>query len=244
MNGLNGASIFLVAANSQDQTVGPTHSENAALFWNETQSWGTLYVTPFQSSVAVRFGTTQVGNRMFYSRPASVGSGFTLTSAFKNGSTDSIYVNGELVLSQGGKLSMITGCRDTASVGRGFNDDTYYAGEIAEILVYVRALTASEQATVETYLKDKYALSSPNGAPPQITAQPADATVAEANPASFTVQASGAAPLAYQWRRDGVTIAGATSASYTLSNTSQSADDGARFDVVAGPWRRPVALPP
>ena len=43
--------------------------------------------------------------------------------------------------------------------------------------------------------------------------------------------ASGTAPLSYQWRRGGVDIAGATSASYVLNPTAVS-DNGASFDVV------------
>jgi hypothetical protein len=49
--------------------------------------------------------------------------------------------------------------------------------------------------------------------------------------ASFSVVASGDAPLSYQWRRNGVDIAGATSASYVLDPTAVS-DNGATFDVV------------
>ena len=44
--------------------------------------------------------------------------------------------------------------------------------------------------------------------------------------------ATGTAPLAYQWRRGGVPISGATGSSYTLSPTSVAADNGAQFSVV------------
>jgi hypothetical protein len=71
----------------------------------------------------------------------------------------------------------------------------------------------------------------PNTQPPTITQQPLDATVNEPDAATFTVSATGGAPLSYQWRRDGVDIAGATDATYVLSPTS-TADDGAQFDVV------------
>jgi alpha-tubulin suppressor-like RCC1 family protein len=50
--------------------------------------------------------------------------------------------------------------------------------------------------------------------------------------ASFSVQASSAgSTAAYQWRRNGVDIAGATAASYTTSALGP-ADDGARFSVL------------
>ncbi len=66
--------------------------------------------------------------------------------------------------------------------------------------------------------------------PPTITLQPANISVAAGSPATFFVSASGAAPLSYQWARDGVGIPGATASSYTLSVAQQS-DNGARFSV-------------
>jgi glucose/arabinose dehydrogenase len=70
-----------------------------------------------------------------------------------------------------------------------------------------------------------------NYAAPRIETQPASATVDQGAPATFTVGAVGVAPLAYQWRRDGAVIPGATGASYTLASTT-AADSGARFSVV------------
>jgi PQQ enzyme repeat len=65
---------------------------------------------------------------------------------------------------------------------------------------------------------------------PKITTQPANQTVAVGKQASFTVVASGTAPLSYQWRKNGVAIAGATAASYTTPATV-STDNGAQFAV-------------
>ena len=66
---------------------------------------------------------------------------------------------------------------------------------------------------------------------PAIAFGPRDVTVAIGEPASFSVEAIGEGPLAYQWQRDGIDIPGATSASYTLASAS-AADNGARFRVV------------
>ena len=57
--------------------------------------------------------------------------------------------------------------------------------------------------------------SAPAPSAPTITGQPQGLTVLTPSPATFTVVATGTAPLAYQWKRNGVDIAGATSASYT-----------------------------
>lgn len=53
---------------------------------------------------------------------------------------------------------------------------------------------------------------------PTISAQPAGQNVTVGGPASFTVVAAGTAPLTYQWFKDGTRIAGATSATLTVSN--------------------------
>ena len=65
---------------------------------------------------------------------------------------------------------------------------------------------------------------------PSITAQPSNTTVAAGQPATFGVTATGTAPLTYQWKKNGSTIGGATSASYTTPATTQS-DSGAQFTV-------------
>jgi glucose/arabinose dehydrogenase len=71
----------------------------------------------------------------------------------------------------------------------------------------------------------------PVGVAPSITLQPASQTVPVGQPATFTTSASGTAPLAYQWERNGAPIGGATGTSYTLSSP-QAADDGAQFRCV------------
>ncbi len=67
--------------------------------------------------------------------------------------------------------------------------------------------------------------------PPAIGLQPASRTVAVGQSVIFRVGATGSAPLAFQWRRNGSPIAGATGSSYTRSNI-QLADNGAFFDVI------------
>lgn len=66
---------------------------------------------------------------------------------------------------------------------------------------------------------------------PTITTQPANQTVTTGQTATFTVVASGASPLTYQWKKNGSNITGATSASYTTRATT-TADSGSTFQVV------------
>lgn len=54
---------------------------------------------------------------------------------------------------------------------------------------------------------------------PSITTQPNNATVTAGAGVTFTVAASGTAPLSYQWQKGGSAISGATSSSYTIAAT-------------------------
>ena len=71
--------------------------------------------------------------------------------------------------------------------------------------------------------------------PPAIVTQPAGASVVAGSQVSFTVTASGTAPLSYQWLKNGAALAnggnvsGATTA--TLSLTSVSATDAANYSL-------------
>ena len=68
---------------------------------------------------------------------------------------------------------------------------------------------------------------------PAITTQPAAQSVLAPEPATFTVAATGSAPLTYQWKKNDTNIDGATSNTYTTPATSIG-DDGAVFTVVVG----------
>ena len=66
--------------------------------------------------------------------------------------------------------------------------------------------------------------------PPAISTQPASQTVAVGQTATFSVVATGTGTLTYQWKKNGTTMSGATSASYTTAATVAS-DNGASFNV-------------
>jgi glucose/arabinose dehydrogenase len=81
------------------------------------------------------------------------------------------------------------------------------------------------------YQGELYRISYTGTGAPQIEVPPEDRRVAAGAAATFAVTAAGAAPLRYQWRRDGQPLPEATAASYTLP-AATAGDDGARFSVV------------
>ena len=63
---------------------------------------------------------------------------------------------------------------------------------------------------------------------PSITMHPSSRTVQPGASVTFSVRASGPAPLRYQWQRNGADIAGATAQDFTIGAVA-SGDTGARF---------------
>jgi hypothetical protein len=61
-------------------------------------------------------------------------------------------------------------------------------------------------------------------------------------PLSMTATASGTGPFLYQWRKDGVPIPGANSATYSVAMVDESYD-GTYDLVVTGPWNSNVSEP-
>ncbi|TAK96422.1 MAG: PKD domain-containing protein [Verrucomicrobia bacterium] len=78
---------------------------------------------------------------------------------------------------------------------------------------------------------DKNLLATPvSTSAPTITTQPVGQTVNPGASVTFSVVASGATPLSYQWRFNGANISGATSSSYTKSNVQ--ATNAGNYSVV------------
>ena len=72
---------------------------------------------------------------------------------------------------------------------------------------------------------------------PRITPPPQDKALSAGTTATLSVAATGTPPLAYQWRRDGADLAGATAASLTL--TGFDATEAGRYTVVVSSlWGR------
>ena len=66
---------------------------------------------------------------------------------------------------------------------------------------------------------------------PVVTGHPQSQAVTAGDDATFSVTATGNPAPTFQWRRDGVNIIGATTATYTLNNASTN-DSGAVFSVL------------
>jgi hypothetical protein len=77
---------------------------------------------------------------------------------------------------------------------------------------------------------------------PSITSQPQSQTIFVGQNATFTVTAGGSAPLAYQWKFNGLPLAGATNTFYTRTN-AQFGDSGTYTVVITNSSATLVSSP-
>ena len=107
------------------------------------------------------------------------------------------------------------------------NTSYYFKGDLDELRLYQRVLTATE-------VRDLFALefSGVVPVPPAITAPPVVLPTPVGNSVSICVTASGTAPLSYQWRKGGISVAGATNACFTIA-AAQTGDAGSYDCVVS-----------
>jgi sugar lactone lactonase YvrE len=140
------------------------------------------------------------------------------------------------------------------------NDGTVYVAKLALNLVAANQMALSYSVTSGTTTVMAYALTETSDAPytgfdtfmilslynaslavtdflitktsvtPAIVTQPASQVAAAGTDVTFGVTATGAPAPTYQWRKDGVNLAGATAASLTLTNVQNA--DAAAYTVV------------
>jgi Zn-dependent metalloprotease len=117
-----------------------------------------------------------------------------------------------------------------------FTASTNYADARAKVLLAAQELygVGSKEATAvqRAYAAINVGTDVPEstGTGVSISSNPTSQTVAAGSTANFSVTATGGtAPYKYQWLRNGATISGATSSSYSL--VAQTADNGAAFSV-------------
>jgi PKD repeat protein len=98
--------------------------------------------------------------------------------------------------------------------------------------VYTASLTVTDNSgATATTTATITVTAAPASEPPSIQQQPADVTAAPGQSATFVLVAAGTPPLAYQWRRNGVDLPGATGSSLTVPAVHPE-DHGALFTCI------------
>ena len=123
----------------------------------------------------------------------------------------------------------------------GANTNTYTTpatsdADIGAVLAY--SVVVSNTAGSATSTDAKLTVTAAPAAP-VITTQPVNQSVVVGQSATFTVTATGGGTIAYQWKKSGTDISGATSSTYTTPATAIG-DSGAVFTVVVSNAAGPV----
>jgi hypothetical protein len=140
-----------------------------------------------------------------------------------DGGSLTLYRNGAKVAVAAAASSAAAPNTGPLRIGSGSGDGYQeWFGCLDDIRLYNKVLSA-EQVT-ELYTAEN---TPPEGAvaPAAIVVQPVGFKVPEGGPVTLRVEASGGAPLAYQWKRDGAVLSGATSAEYKITS-AVLADEG------------------
>lgn len=89
---------------------------------------------------------------------------------------------------------------------------------------------SQDNASVGQVLLKPYLAADPFAVPPKITSQPSDMTVAAGANATFTVTATSASAITYQWRKGSSNLSGQTNS--FLSFTAQISDAATNYNVI------------
>ena len=149
-----------------------------------------------------------------------------VAATFTGGTTRNLYLDGQLVASSTpGSHNAATG----GTFAMGYSDvfaGRYFGGSLDEIAVFNRQLSGSEVTNL-------YAAA----VQPSFSSPAQNVTVNSGSPFSFSITASGYAPLFYQWQKNGINLAdggnisGSRTNTLNLSTTSTN-DDGSYAVVV------------
>jgi hypothetical protein len=157
ISGLSEMTIIVVNSNKSELDASIYGSYRSSIFWGDQRSTtvSAVYLTPLSPEIQFRFGGTTAYGK--YVRPVKMNTRWSATTAVKQSGNERLYVNGTQVLSLSGKPPVLSGVPNLGNLGRGFNA-VGFVGQIAEVLVYNRALTDAERLEIDSYLKSKYGM--------------------------------------------------------------------------------------
>ena len=170
-------------------------SSNAGTAWDFCTGWGAIDFNAFVATQACALDTTDpTSQTVCAGDPAS----FSVTASGTGPYTYQWRKNGSNI---GGATGSTYTIASTVSGDAG-SYDCVVGGDCSEVTSGAATLTVNAAAS--------------------IIGQPSNQTACAGDSVSFTVTASGTAPLSYQWRKNGSNIGGATSSTYNIGSVSTS----------------------
>jgi hypothetical protein len=204
---------------------------NQPIPWNGSAGWN-FYQTPGPGSTWT-FSLRPSPGLVFGGPAVTLGEWTHLVLSY-DGTNAILYVNGVAAITTGVPQYLAnpgTGPGSDMLVGEGPNTGQIpFDGSVDEIAIYTNALKAAQVAN--HYMVGTNSIR-PSPTPPSFSQQPADVSTFAGVPVTFSSQASGTAPLSYQWTRQGSgAIPNATNNTFIITPVYPG-DDGAIFFVTA-----------
>ena len=155
----------------------------------------------------------------------------TTLRLYRNGAEVAVSTNysGTLVIPVSPALGIGATLDDTGAASSG-----YWQGKIDDVGVWTQALTSAQMAAIYSAGqagKDLTKADQYQNLPPVITEQPQNASRFVGETVAFSIKASGAGSIGYQWQLNGQSIPGATNATYSIASIKES--DAGDYIVVA-----------
>lgn len=162
INNISEISLIVVSRSlsAQDPEAVWTRAGFSPVYFEETGTHGSSWLSIHQNKVTWRLGTGfyDADEPSVYTRPSSIGTNFSLTMLIRNGVTEDLYVDGVSVSQFTPDQEFIGESRQALWLGRSPEGFGYFHGDIAEVILTKKALTATERLELETYLNTKYGL--------------------------------------------------------------------------------------
>lgn len=189
--------------------------------WGNPSGWY-IYQTPGGSSTL----TFIIQNTpVWISTSYSLFNWYHLVGTY-DGTNGAFYVNGQS-MGSASAAGYVPNAVNPFAIGQRADGYGFFDGNIDEVAIYTNALTAAQ-------IQAHYELGTNSFrnfiVPPTIRQEPVSTTNYAGHSVQFTVLADGTAPLAYQWYKGAVALAGATSS--RLVFTCVAADDGTTYQAV------------
>jgi hypothetical protein len=138
------------------------------LHYPESGGWGSVWLTGFKNGIACRFGSGGESNRGIYYTGTTL-NGWSTVSAVKSGTSEKLYLNSSMVYDRatdtaaqyqmGTPGATIKATHEYAYIGLGIQNSAnyHYNGQVGDIVVFERTLSANEIATLSAYFSAKNA---------------------------------------------------------------------------------------
>lgn len=155
--------VIIVSATDTENPSTNTNGDNKPLlYFNESGSWGKFVVTPFKDIISMRL-PGRGHNYKVNKASQDIHGGFSTAAIVKSGTTIEVYDKDSNSIAN---LTDVQGAIENTSDEYGYlggysSNVGYFSGNVAEVIIYNRAVDLGVIQAINTYLSEKYYTNEP-----------------------------------------------------------------------------------